>query len=139
MTRTAAFRCFLLLVLATAFLASPEGSIAADRVGRDSQVERILTADVTLSNVDAFKEQVRRDLPLGTKKGEVDAYLKRWNFRYDFFEPNPVYGRNGNSFQAVLQDIGYRLIFPVDLLIRIHLDGNDEVSEIFFRLDTETP
>jgi hypothetical protein len=121
----------LLIVLATVGI----GSLQEARTGET----RILPNQVTVSNVEAFKEQMRRDLPVGTAKASVEEYLTRWKIPYDFF--GPAYGPSfGNTFQGRFPDIGYRLgIFPVDLNFRIYFDSDDKVREIFFQVYTDTP
>lgn len=98
-------------------------------------IDRILPSQVTLSNLEAFKEQVRRDLPLGTPQANVEAYLRRWNIPYDFFGPLPIYGPDGNSFRGKLSNIGRLDGYEVDLAIWIYLDANEKVERVEFRLN----
>jgi hypothetical protein len=100
---------------------------------------RIMPNQVTLSNVEAFKEQMRGDLPVGTAKTTVEEYLARWKILHSFY--GPEYGPNfENTFGARIPDIGRRLgLFPVDLNIRIYLDSSDRLREISFREFTEAP
>ena len=94
--------------------------------------ERIHPSEVTLENVEAFQEQVRRDLPVGTAKKDVEEYLINWGIRHLYLEPVPIYGRYGNSFQCAIGYIGVRRGFDARLTFYIHLDGIDAVREISF-------
>ena len=60
----------------------------------NSAEPQILPNQVTLSNVEAFKEQMRRDLPVGTAKTSVEGYLTHWNIVHSFYGPayGPSYG-----------------------------------------------
>ncbi len=96
--------------------------------------ERILPDQVNLANLEAFEEQMRHDLPVGTAKKDVETYLNRWRIRYGFIDSAPIYGPDGNSFHAVLENIGKRSIFTARLSIWIRLGENEEVREIDFRV-----
>src|SRR5262245_26563336 len=90
---------------------------------------QILPGQVTLSNVEAFKQQMRRDLPVGTPKAEVEEYLTRWKILHSFY--GPAYGPFGNAFGARIPDIALRLgLFPSDLNIKIYLDASDRLREM---------
>jgi hypothetical protein len=96
--------------------------------------KRILPTKVSLSNVDVFEKQMRSDLPPGTAKDEVESYLTRWKIPHSF--ANSRYPVGGNTFQGEIEHIGERMIiFDTSLAIRIHLDGDEKVDEIKFRLD----
>src|SRR5216684_1701933 len=53
--------------------------------------ERILPSQVSLPNVETFQAQMRRDLPVGTPKEAVEAYLNQLKFRYEFFKVDSTY------------------------------------------------
>lgn len=93
---------------------------------------RILPSMVNLSNVEAFKEQTKRDLPPGTPKAAVEAYLTRWKIRCSFVPPSGLFKRFANSYHCSLRDIGLRAIFWAWLSIWIHLDNDDKLREIKF-------
>ena len=94
--------------------------------------ERILPNEVTLDNLEAFQEQMRRDLPVGTPKADVGAYLARWDISHHFFGTN--YGSLGNSFHAVLEDLGIYHGYTPRLNAWIDLDDTNLVREIRFHL-----
>ncbi len=122
----------LLIVLVAAGVGLFHGASSSEEM-------RILPKQVTLSNVEAFKEQMRRDLPPGTEKVDVEEYLTRWNILHSFYGPSPLYGANGNAFQGRIPNIGRLYLFPANLFIRIHLDSSERVREIFFRVDHVAP
>jgi len=84
---------------------------------------RMLAKEVRLSNVDAFEAQLRRDLPLGTSKADVEAYLAQLNIRHAYVGPH-------NAYQAVIDDIGMRQGFQASLDIWVSLDADEKVKEI---------
>lgn len=112
----------------------PQSAIAQTTQARVTAAtdERILPSDVTMDNHEAFQEQMRRDLPLGTAKADVEAYLTRWRIPYDFFGPN--YGALGNSFHAVVEDLGMYHGYTPRLSAWIYLDDANLVREIRFHL-----
>jgi len=93
--------------------------------------ERILPSEVTLENHDAFMDQLHRDLPLGTAKQDVEAYLARWEIPYYFLDAR--YGSFGNAYHAVLEDLGWYQGFTTRLNVWIHLDDTNLLREIRFR------
>lgn len=93
---------------------------------------RIPPSEVTLDNLEAFQEQLHRDLPVGTAKNDVEEYLMHWSIRHLYLEPFPIHGRYGNSFQCAIGYIGMRSGFPARLTFYVHLDGSDAVREITF-------
>ena len=95
--------------------------------------KRIVPEAVNLGNVESFKAQLRRDLPIGTPKVDVEDYLVRWGIQYAFVPANT--GQGDNTFYASLKNLGTQSGFPTDLAIRIHLDSNGRVEAIIFRLD----
>jgi hypothetical protein len=105
----------------------------------DANMARIMPSDVTLDNLSDYEAQVRRDLPIGTPKGEVEAYLDHYNIPHSFIPPNTVYPPASNSFQATLENIGVRIIFPAGLLMKIFLDDQDKVREITFHVEYDAP
>ena len=96
--------------------------------------QRILPSQITLSNLTAFEAQTLRDLPTGTPRKDVEAYLTRWNIPYTFVGYGPIYGPDGNSFLAALKNIGRFNIFTADLEVWIHLDGDEKVRGVDFRV-----
>ena len=92
--------------------------------------------EVTLSNLDAFKAQMIRDLPTGTSKAEVEAYLGRSGMRCSFTDKHWP-GGWGNMFHCRISNIGLRGGFTADLAIKIHLDATDQVDNVFFKVDYE--
>ena len=93
--------------------------------------QRIPPSDVTLENLEAFQEQVRYDLPVGTAKRDVEEYLTLWQMPHDFFGRS--YGSLGNSFHAVVEDLGLYHGFIPRLSVWIYLDDKDLVREVKFR------
>ena len=98
-----------------------------------AEIGRILPSEVTHENLYAFQEQTRRDLPVGTAKQDVEAFLTRLNIRHTYLPPDSGYLEYGNSFHAVLDDLGWYQGFAVKLYIWIHLDDTNLVREIRFR------
>jgi hypothetical protein len=131
----------MLVLLGLASISAPHASFADNGNSTEPLTaseaamneERISPSEVTLDNLEAFEAQVRRDLPIGTSKEDVEAYLTRCGLPYDFFGPSPLY--DGNSFQTTIENIGMRVVFMAHLFIRIRLDQHDKVKEIFFRVD----
>lgn len=101
--------------------------------------QRIPANKVTLGNVEAFEKQVARDLPVGTPKDNVEAYLIHEKITHSFYSSDPIYGPDGNTFQGTIRNIGVRLIFEGDLAIRIHLNAQDKVDKVWFRIDYDAP
>jgi hypothetical protein len=103
--------------------------------------KRISVSEVRLSNLNAFAAQVRREVPLGTPKREVEVYLSKQHIRCGFAEPDPdISDPNIQSvFAGTIQNIGTRWGFPASLAIRIHLNGMDKVDKIWFRVDYDAP
>ena len=94
--------------------------------------ERILPSQVTLSNLEAFEDQVRHDLPVGTPKQEektitqegIPHFFRRRSWPYWKY----VYG--------TLKNLGvWKGVFMASLAIRIHIDPKERVDAIKFRLD----
>ncbi|WP_299398877.1 hypothetical protein [Pelagibius sp.] len=92
--------------------------------------ERIPPSEVTLENRDAFQEQVHHDLPVGTPKKDVETYLTDLDIAHHFFDGH--YGGLGNSFHAVLEDLGMYHGFKPRLSVWIYLDDKDLVREVRF-------
>jgi hypothetical protein len=136
-------RVCMLVLLGLASISAPHASFADNGNSTEPLTaseaamneERISPSEVTLDNLEAFEAQMRRDLPIGTSKEDVEAYLTRCGLRYDFVGLNPGYGPDANSFQTTIENIGIRVIFMAHLLIRIRLDQHDKVKEIYFRVD----
>jgi len=81
---------------------------------------------VTLGNVDQFKSDLVKNLPVGTKKERIKGYLEELGLGYS-------YADSTKKFYAMLPDIGtYRLIYSSSLLIRIQLDQDDRLVQIEF-------
>ena len=95
--------------------------------------KRVHPSEVSLSNVEAFEAQMRRDLPLGTPKANVEAYLKCWSIPYFFADADGT--PTGNAFYGTLMKIGKKSKFTGHLAIRIFLDEEDKIREIVFRID----
>jgi hypothetical protein len=140
-------RVCMLVLLGVASVSGPHASFADNGNSTEPLTaseaamneERISPSKVTLDNLEAYKAQVRRDLPIGTPKEEVETYLTRGGIPHDYFGAYPIYGRNGNSFQGTLKNIGTYLIFRANLLIRILLDDQNKVRQIIFRVDCDAP
>ena len=95
---------------------------------------RILPSAVTLSNVETFKEQLIRDIPIGTTKGDVEAYLTKWKIVHSFVDPGSLIDEN--TFYGIIENIGVRMgLFPASLAIRIHVDAMDKVDRVLLRID----
>jgi len=131
----------MLVLLGVASVSAPHASFADNgnstkplSVSEAAMNEkRISPSEVTLDNLEEYEAQVRRDLPIGTPKEDVEAYLTRCGLPYDSIGPNPLY--DANSFQTTIENIGIRVIFQASLFIRIRLDQQDKVKEILFRVD----
>jgi len=93
--------------------------------------ERILPSEVTSRNANAFEGQVRRDLPLGTPKSDVESYLTGWKIDHSY-APGPRYE---NTFWAAIKDVKYRGSELAWLVIRIHLNAEERVGQITFALE----
>lgn len=84
---------------------------------------------------------MRHDIPLGTPRSKVEAYLSQQNIPHGFAEPEPALIDQNiqNAFYGTIKGIGVRWGFPASLAIRIHLDGNEKVDKIWFRVDYDAP
>ncbi len=94
--------------------------------------KRISPHDVSVENVEAFKAQLRSDVPKGTPKGQVRAYLARLKINYRFVDPNPIKLDDSNYFQGKIDNIGMRSGFQTSLEFWIRLDKTDAVKGIEF-------
>ncbi len=94
--------------------------------------KRISPHDVSVENVEAFKAQLRDDVPKGTSKGQVRAYLARLKINYRFVDPNPIKLDDSNHFQGRIDNIGMRKGFQTSLEFWIRLDKTDAVKGIDF-------
>jgi len=103
--------------------------------------KHIPVSEVRLSNLNAFEAQVRREVPLGTPKREVEVYLSKQHIPYGFAEPDPDISDPNiqNVFAGTIQNIGTRWGFPASLAIRIHLDQGERVDKVWFRVDYDAP
>ena len=102
----------VLILLAACLLLSACTSNSADR---------IVPSAVTVRNVAQFERQVRDDLPIGTSKVAVEAYLTRWNIDHSFGQ-SPQYA---NAF--------WGLVYTGEttwLQIRIDLDTEERVRNL---------
>jgi hypothetical protein len=122
----------LAALAAAAFFTLGNSTISAAVV-----TKRISSGEVRLSNLDAFEAQIRRDVPLGAPKQRIETYLSQQNIPHLFAEPNSGVGEN--TFYGTLKNIGARWGFPASLAIRIHLDHNEKVDKIWFRVDYDAP
>jgi hypothetical protein len=102
-----------------------------------TRTSRILASQVTLSNVELFKLQVIRDLPIGTAKEDVESYLTSLMVEHSFADTRSLIDQN--TFYGGIENIGFRLGFPGSLAIRIHVDANDKVDKVSFRIDYLAP
>jgi hypothetical protein len=100
-----------------------------DRVNESTRIDPY---EVNLSNLEAFKEQLRRDLPPGTPKEDVETYLTRWRIAHHFSGPNSPARSTRNIFYALIEDIAVLPIYRVSLQIDIRLDDHDSVKDIEF-------
>ena len=95
--------------------------------------KRIEPDHVTIANRQIFQEQLRQDLPVGTSKKEVEAYLTRRGITHSLVRRGaPV---DANTFYAIIKNIGPAGAFVASLAIRIQLDDDDKVQRIWFRVD----
>lgn len=118
-----------LLVSFAAFIAMHgNDSTSASGVKR-----HISSSEVRLSNIETFEAQFRQDIPLGTPRRAVESYLVRQSVPHFFTEQGSGLGEN--TFYGTLRNIGTRWGFPASLAIRIHLNGNERVDKIWFRID----
>ena len=125
--------CILAATLATPVSAFTKQVTDANS-GRTS---RILASQVTLSNVELFKLQVIRDLPVGAAKEDVESYLTSLKVEHSFVDARSLIDQN--TFYGGIENIGFRLGFPGSLAIRIHVDTNDKVDKVSFRIDYLAP
>ena len=98
--------------------ASSKANAPAAGHGEGAVVQRV----VRLSNAASFEAQVRPDLPLGTHRGEVDAYLAQLNITHVYVAPH-------HAYQAAISDIGMRQVFQASLEVWIVLDVNEKVRD----------
>lgn len=102
--------------------------------------EPILPANVTGWNCEAFITQTKHDLPPGTPRAIVQAYLDERKFPYEYVDPDLSYDPKGPAFYSDLYKIGrFLLIFDENLVVRIHLDEQNRLREIVFRVDVDAP
>jgi len=107
-----------------------EGGLRAEELsGSEAPIEhRILPSEVRLSNLDAFEAQLRKDLPPGTAKTEVESYLGRSGLKHAYVSPH-------RAFSASIDNIGLRGPFQASLLILIYLGTSDQVKEVAFYVE----
>ena len=75
---------------------------------------------VTLKNLDAFKQSMRNDLPIGSSREDIENYLKRNKIRYGYYERDKTY-------HAGIPNIGrWRIIYTAHLSIYLRLDDAEE-------------
>jgi len=101
-------------------------------VNAEDEDRSILPSDVTLANVEAFQEQMQRDLPVGTAKQDVEAYLTHWEIPHTYIGGDPANLEYANSFHAALSDIGSRNFLRASLSIWITHDQDDKLRDIWF-------
>jgi hypothetical protein len=101
----------------------------------------IAPTQVTLSNLETFERQFKHNVATGMKKTEVEEYLRRQNLHCSFAAASRLgentfpNGLGGNSIHCRIKNIGKRGVFTADLSIRIHLNPNLEVEDVYFRVD----
>jgi hypothetical protein len=84
---------------------------------------------VTLDNVDEFKKELTAKLPAGTTIGEIEKHLSESKIEHSYVKQDKI-------FYAILPKIGrYRIIYDASLLIRIHLDDDENLNKIEFELE----
>ncbi len=93
-----------------------------------SRGREILGPNVRVSNLETFKEQLTRDLPIGTPRHEVEARLKRRKIEYS---APPAHWYRG-TITAGWEVPGGIPLLPTHLGIRIELDDNNRLEEIRF-------
>jgi hypothetical protein len=95
--------------------------------------KRLEPQDVTMANREEYEAQLRRDLPIGTAKRDVEAYLTRQGITHSFAGRGALVDEN--TVYAILKNIGQAGPFVASLAIRIQLDADDKVARIWFRVD----
>ena len=104
---------------------------------------QIAPTSVTLENVERYEEQVRQELPIGTPKEAVEAYLRRIAVTHSFVPASAV-NPFGNTFNALIENIGRTAVGPglfanANLEIHVHLDDNERVDRIEFNVVVDAP
>ena len=101
--------------------------------------EHIPANGVNWSNMSSFQKQVEFDLPIGTSKEQVEAYLRREKIPYFFADAGYGEKTGGNAFYGTLKHIGRRAGFDASLAIRIHIGASNKVDKVWFRTDYDAP
>lgn len=128
----------ILGVVAAAAMSARGNSNGVEHVSHGGTTTgHILASEVNLSNVKAYEAQFRHDVPIGTSKQRVGAYLAEQKIPHFFTEPNS--GSGENTFYGTIKNIGSRWGFPASLAIRIHLDSHEKVDKIWFHVDYDAP
>lgn len=84
---------------------------------------------VTMKNLDQFKESLSSELEPGTSKSHVQDHLTALGLEHSYVERE-------RTFYAIVPKVGrYRLIYETSLLIRIKLDAEDKVKDIEYELE----
>lgn len=84
---------------------------------------------VTMANVEKFKSELLEKLPTGTPVSDVLEEFKRLELEH-------TYVPSEKTVFAIVPKIGkFRLVYDTSLLIRVHLDENEQVDHIEFLLE----
>lgn len=95
--------------------------------GGEAQSERIVAERVTMSNIAQFEQQIRRDLPIGTDKREVEEYLREIGLTFTFIAWPPPEDSMRSSplhphLQSGIDDIGTTTVETVPAPVPVHID-----------------
>ena len=84
---------------------------------------------VTLDNVDEFKQELTTKLPVGTTITEIEKHLIESKIDHSYVKQDKI-------FYAIVPKIGtYRIIYDASLLIRLHLDNDENLCKIDFEIE----
>jgi hypothetical protein len=95
------------------------------------------TPRVTLAKVHLFEAQVRKDLPIGTSRHAVEAYLDRARINHHYFDSD--YAVDANSIHFIIKNIGERWGYTANLQGWVYLDPHERVRVIKFLIQYDAP
>ncbi len=119
--------CFCILLVGAAGIAYQYA-----RSGQSSTP--IAGPDFSRFNLSSFERQVRHDLPVGTSKDAVDAYLTKLKIGHSYVGEKNDFGIADHTFYTIVEDFTWFLHITVDLETEIHLDKNEKVDGIKFNV-----
>jgi hypothetical protein len=101
----------------------PGATGGADAAG----AHRMTAKEVHLSNVASFDAQLRRDIPLGTKRVDVETYLEQLAVDFSYVAPH-------HAYSAGIPYVGVRAVFQASLTFWIMFDEDERVKEVTCRV-----